>query len=175
MPEYRDQLIRHYKQVRERLHGKRPPPQQRPPAPPPPAPEPPAPPPEPLGIVSAHAIMRATGKVVGVPYEELRSKRRTQDIVEPRQIALYLCRQMLPDGKSNTWTRLGRKFDLDHSTVLWAIRSTEHRMLDPDYASRVQKIACEVRAILGTKATMEQDNGEERQQHGDRHQSAERR
>jgi hypothetical protein len=62
------------------------------------------------GIVADH---------YGMTREQLLSKRRTRDIVRPRQIAIALCRQFT----TLSLPRLGQMFgDLDHTTVMHAVK-----------------------------------------------------
>jgi chromosomal replication initiator protein len=77
-------------------------------------------------------------KFPDVTLHDLRSNRRTAKVVTPRQIAMYLCREMtnksLPD--------IGRRFGgRDHTTVLHAVNKVTGRMIDdPDFARLVNSI-----------------------------------
>ncbi|HHL43614.1 MAG TPA: chromosomal replication initiator protein DnaA, partial [Hellea balneolensis] len=67
-------------------------------------------------------IQRVIAKYYGVSLDELLSKRRARAIARPRQIAMYLCKNLttrsLPD--------IGRRFGgRDHTTVIHAIRRVE--------------------------------------------------
>jgi hypothetical protein len=70
--------------------------------------------------------VREVQVVVGAYYRistmDIRSARRTQNIVRPRQIAMYLARKLT----SKTMPEIGRYFGgRDHTTVLHAVRKME--------------------------------------------------
>lgn len=56
-----------------------------------------------------------------VKHTDLISQSRSHDIVIPRQIAMYLCRQLLDDPLET----IGNKFNRDHSTVMHSVRKIE--------------------------------------------------
>jgi len=63
-------------------------------------------------------IQKAVAEYFNVTVENLKSKKRTADINNARQIAIYLCRMITEE----TTTRIGLEFgNRDHSTVLHAI------------------------------------------------------
>lgn len=72
----------------------------------------------------------------GISLDELNGGRRTQNLVMPRQIAMYLCRQLI----NASFPEIARKFGgRDHSTVMYACTKLEQTM----------KIDRQVRAIVG--------------------------
>lgn len=72
----------------------------------------------------------------GISLEELTGSSRTQNLVLPRQIAMYLCRQLL----DASFPEIARKFGgRDHSTVMYACNKLEQTV----------KIDRQVRAIVG--------------------------
>jgi hypothetical protein len=68
-------------------------------------------------------IQQIVARYYDMPKADLLSRRRQRAISGPRQIAMYLCRELtarsLPD--------IGRRFGKDHTTVLHAIRAVEAR------------------------------------------------
>ena len=63
-------------------------------------------------------IQKAVADYFNITVENLKSKKRTADINNARQIAMYLCRMITEE----TTTRIGLEFgNRDHSTVLHAI------------------------------------------------------
>lgn len=65
------------------------------------------------------AIMSAAADFYGVRKADLSSKRRTKDVVLPRQVAMYLCRTMT----TRSLPEIGRRFGgRDHTTCLHAYR-----------------------------------------------------
>lgn len=67
-------------------------------------------------------IQRAVCEAFGVSRHDMISKRRTAQIVVPRQIAMVLCRQLT----THSLPEIGRQFgNRDHTTVLHAVRKLE--------------------------------------------------
>ena len=83
-------------------------------------------------------IQRATALQFGLTKTDLLSKRRTKQIVGPRQIAMYLSKTMtvrsLPD--------IGRRFGgRDHTTVLHAVRKIEKELqTDTDLQKTIETL-----------------------------------
>jgi chromosomal replication initiator protein len=77
--------------------------------------------------------------------DALISKRRTKDVTVPRQVAMFLIREIL----DAPLVRIGQAFGgRDHSTVIHSIRRVEEEMeRSPDFASRV----IELRQKLGAR------------------------
>lgn len=79
-----------------------------------------------------------------VSHSDMVGPKRSQSIVRPRQIAIYLCRQLLdlPYGD------IGKKFNRDHSTAIHSAASVEERLkTDRDTQEEIeilQKIICEL-------------------------------
>ncbi len=83
-------------------------------------------------------VQAIVAKVYGVPVSDLTSQRRTKNVVQPRQVAMYLCRvhtsQSLPE--------IGRRFGgRDHTTVLHACRKIQGDVANnPELADRISVI-----------------------------------
>ncbi|HEX7089291.1 MAG TPA: chromosomal replication initiator protein DnaA [Longimicrobiales bacterium] len=102
------------------------------------------------GVLGADAPPELTPELIraqvaqswGVPVEALTSKRRTKDLTVPRQVAMYLMRQLL--GLS--LVEIGRLFGgRDHSTVIHSIEKVEQEMAaDPAFRSRVEAVRAEL-------------------------------
>jgi chromosomal replication initiator protein len=77
------------------------------------------------GPVSIDSIQRVVATSFGVSVADLCSPRRSQDIVHPRQIAMYLCRE-LTDA---SLPRIGDSFGgRDHTTVLYAVNKITQKL-----------------------------------------------
>jgi chromosomal replication initiator protein len=75
--------------------------------------------------VTAEAIRQRVAKEWGVPVDGLVSKRRTRELTVPRQVAMYLIRELL--GLS--LIEIGRLFGgRDHSTVIHSINKVEEEL-----------------------------------------------
>jgi chromosomal replication initiator protein len=87
-------------------------------------------------------VLRATARHFGLDGSDLTSKGRRQELVAPRQIAMYLIR----DLTSHSFPEIGEFFGgRDHSTVLYAVKKIQER-LDDD--AELAKTVAEVRASL---------------------------
>jgi chromosomal replication initiator protein len=73
--------------------------------------------------VSLEAISLAVCQQFAIRPSELLSRRRTQQVAVPRQLAMYLCRRLT--GAS--YPQIGELFGRDHSTVMHAAGATERR------------------------------------------------
>lgn len=124
------EFIANYKAVRERLYN--PPNAYREPAPlivDKPKPEPPPPPPPPpmkcMSVLpprmdygtnsTVDEVIRAVCIVFDVSGTNIRSMRRTADVMKPRHVAMALCRRLTLKSLPEIGRRMGGK---DHTTVL---------------------------------------------------------
>jgi chromosomal replication initiator protein len=73
--------------------------------------------------VTVEKIKRATAKFCGVRESDLSSSKRSRSIVFPRQVAMYLSRELTPESLQTIGRAFGKK---DHTTVLHACRKIEH-------------------------------------------------
>ena len=83
-------------------------------------------------------IQRMVADHFDIRVSDMSSKRRPQEIVLPRQIAMYLCRRMtrasLPD--------IATSFNKTHATILYAYKSIENRMdVDPGLKREIAQIS----------------------------------
>ena len=76
-------------------------------------------------------IIKACCEYYSMKRTDLISVRRSREYVRPRQVAMYICKEMTP----NSLPRIGRMFgDRDHTTVLHAcrqitaLRATDHQI-----------------------------------------------
>ena len=95
--------------------------------------------PPPIGLIK-HIV--ATEFDVSVL--DLKSKRQTAEIVRPRQIAMYLARQMRPDS----FPTIGRRFGgRDHTTSLHAVNKIAAEVAsDPTVAETIAAIKAKIEA-----------------------------
>lgn len=91
-------------------------------------------------------IIRVVCRNYGITRTDILSARRTANVVRPRQIAMWLCKQLtlrsLPD--------IGRRFgNLDHTTVLHAVRKIENlRQTDAAMAAELDDLREQIQARL---------------------------
>ena len=82
-------------------------------------------------IISVNSIQRLVCDYYDISMNDIRSKRRPASIAFPRQVAMYLCRQLT----SHSLPDIGQAFDKNHATVLHACRMIASKM-DNDPAVR---------------------------------------
>ena len=76
-------------------------------------------------ILTAEEIQRVVAERFHLKQAEMKSKKRTKTIVQPRQITMYLCRALT----ALSFPEIGRHFGgKDHTTVIHACRQIEKRM-----------------------------------------------
>jgi chromosomal replication initiator protein len=68
--------------------------------------------------ISIELIQKTVANYYSIPEETLKSKKRIKKIVVPRQLAMYLCRELTSASLNDIGNRFGGK---DHTTVLHAI------------------------------------------------------
>jgi chromosomal replication initiator protein len=82
-------------------------------------------------------IIRAVADHFGLTVGDILSQRRERRISRPRQIAMYLAREN--SGKSTT--QLGREFERDHTTVVYATQVIAKEIdSDPIMAREMERI-----------------------------------
>lgn len=69
-------------------------------------------------------IQRKVAEHFNISVKEMQSSRRARNVARPRQIAMYLAKQLT----SRSLPEIGRKFDRDHTTVMHAVRKVEELM-----------------------------------------------
>lgn len=76
-------------------------------------------------VLSPRDIMQEVAGHFGVTIEELRGNRRTARITVPRQVAMYLCRELTMLSLKDIGAAFGGK---DHTTVIYALEKVEERL-----------------------------------------------
>lgn len=69
-------------------------------------------------------IMQAVANYYSIPVEQITSNKRSKDTVQPRQVSMYLVRNMLNYSLPET----GKIFSRDHTTVMHAVDKIENLM-----------------------------------------------
>ncbi len=95
------------------------------------------------GPVKIADVMGVVSKVTDITVDQLKSKRRTQDLARARQIAMYLSREMT----AASLNQVGRAFgNRDHSTVSYACQKIKENMdADPRFRGQVRDIMDRIR------------------------------
>jgi chromosomal replication initiator protein len=88
--------------------------------------------------LNTYAIQQAVAKEWGVTTEGLRSKTRTKNLTVPRQVAMYLMRELLGMQLVEIGSAFGGR---DHSTVIHSLeRVGAMSREEPSFGQRVAKI-----------------------------------
>ena len=97
-------------------------------------------------IISPNAKRQITPKIIidivadhfGITYEDIISKRRNSELVQPRQICMYLCRKLTDESLQSIGKALGKK---DHTTVIHGIdKITEEIKTNNEIKNRIDII-----------------------------------
>lgn len=82
-------------------------------------------------------IQRKVSEHFNISIKEMQSARRARNVARPRQIAMYLAKQLT----SRSLPEIGRKFDRDHTTVMHAVKKVEELVAgDPSIAEHVDNL-----------------------------------
>ena len=85
-----------------------------------------------------HRIQKIVSEYFQITVEDIRSKKRSSNISFPRQIAMYLCRNMTSESFPKIGTEFGGK---DHSTVMFSVEKIEQEIkVNPDLAKIIDKL-----------------------------------
>ena len=94
--------------------------------------------------INVNLIKKVVGKHFKINMEDFNSKRKTQSITWPRQIAMYLATELtdlsLPE--------IGREFNRDHSTVVHARDLIKEKIdTDPFFTAEINQIILDIKAV----------------------------
>src|ERR1022692_4390357 len=88
--------------------------------------------------ITIEAIQRAVAESFGMRVAELKQKNNSRQIVVPRQIAMYLAKQLTEASLPDTWRQFGNKH---HTTVMHSIAKIgELRRTDKDLHRTLNKL-----------------------------------
>ncbi|MCX8031109.1 MAG: chromosomal replication initiator protein DnaA [Thermodesulfovibrionales bacterium] len=74
-------------------------------------------------------IQKTVADYFGIKLQDLKSKRRTKDLVIARQIAMFLCRQYTEMSLSEIGNAFGGK---EHATVIYAFKQVEEKLISDE-------------------------------------------
>jgi len=94
--------------------------------------------------INVNSIKKVVGKRFSIKMEDFNSKRKTQSVAWPRQIAMYLTTELtdlsLPE--------IGREFNRDHSTVVHARDVVKDKVeADPFFAAEINQLILDIKAV----------------------------
>ncbi|MCQ2081465.1 MAG: chromosomal replication initiator protein DnaA [Lachnospiraceae bacterium] len=88
--------------------------------------------------ITPENIINTVAEHFGISSEDITSKRRTNDLVLPRQICMYLCKNLTQESLQDIAKALNKK---DHTTVMHGIRKiSEDILVDKSLANKVDII-----------------------------------
>jgi chromosomal replication initiator protein len=94
-------------------------------------------------LITSDDIQRRISEVFGVKPHDLRAKTRTRAVAFPRQVAMYLARQLTRDSFAEIGKSFGGK---DHTTVLHAVHKIEALLQeDPKFRKTLDHIINTIR------------------------------
>ena len=93
---------------------------------------------EPGSLLTVESIMKRVAEHYGIKVSQLKSKNNARAVSFPRQVAMYLCKQMLDISLPEIGKRFGGKH---HTTVLHAVRKIEEmRRTDGDFDRTINNL-----------------------------------
>ncbi len=97
------------------------------------------------GNVTIDNILRVISEHFKLSYMDLKGKKRTRNIAFPRQVAMYIAREIT----EYSTTELGFEFGgRDHTTVMHACQKVDERLkLDPNLESTIQTLVRQVKEL----------------------------
>lgn len=94
--------------------------------------------------VNVNTIKKMVGKHFNIRMEDFNSKRKTQSVAWPRQIAMFLT----TDLTDLSLPEIGREFNRDHSTVVHARDTVKEKInTDPFFAAEINQIILDIKAV----------------------------
>lgn len=83
-------------------------------------------------------IQKEVAEFFGIRHQEMKTKKRTKDIAGPRQIAMYICKQLTDYSLNEIGKSFGGK---DHATVIYACKQTEEKKeRDESFSRNIEKL-----------------------------------
>ena len=96
----------------------------------------------PIREVSMEDIVRKVSEISGVPEDGIVGKSRKQEVVEARQTAMYICRNILDSSLSSVGMYFGGR---DHTTVIHAIKTIDKKQsAKPKIGETIDQISKEL-------------------------------
>ncbi|HUX36391.1 MAG TPA: chromosomal replication initiator protein DnaA, partial [Rectinemataceae bacterium] len=97
------------------------------------------------GNVTIDNILRVVSEHFKLSYMDLKGKKRTRNIAFPRQVAMYIAREIT----EYSTTELGFEFGgRDHTTVMHACQKVDERLkLDPNLESTIQSLVRQIKEV----------------------------
>ena len=102
-------------------------------------------------------VQDITSEITGFSLSELRSPRRTKKLARARQAAMFVARKRTEKSFPQIGIAFGKR---DHTTVLWAVRSVEHRLsTDAETRRLVTAIDCRLMEFVSVRYATPEELG----------------
>ena len=90
-------------------------------------------------------IQKIVSEYFQISVEDIRSKKRSSNIAFPRQIAMYLCREITNESFPKIAIEFGGK---DHSTVMYSVEKIENEIkVNKDLANIIEKLKKDIGVV----------------------------
>ena len=83
--------------------------------------------------ISIEEIQKAVVAHYNLKLADMQSKRRSRVVARPRQVAMYLAKQLTPRSLPEIGRRFGNR---DHTTVMHAVKKVDELMRDDETIAR---------------------------------------
>ena len=92
--------------------------------------------------ITLDIIKRTVADYYGISLSDLSAKKRTKALSDPRQLAMYISRQIT----EYTWAEIGQEFGKEYSTVIHACDKIKAKMkTDPTLENRIQSLTQKIK------------------------------
>ena len=92
-----------------------------------------------------HRIQRIVAEYFQISVDDIKSKKRSANIAFPRQIAMYLCRNMTDESFPKIGIEFGGK---DHSTIMYSVDKIEAEIkVNKDLANIIEKLKKDIGVV----------------------------
>lgn len=97
----------------------------------------------PVGPITIAMIQEIVCDHYGISHNDLICQRRTHNVVRPRQVAMYLCKDLTPHSLPKISARFGGR---DHTTALSNVRKIERlKAVDPELARTIEILTSKIK------------------------------
>ena len=94
-------------------------------------------------FVDSQKVLLAVARKFNVEITDLKGKCRSKDIVTPRQVAMYLCRDLTDSSLPAIGKAIGGK---DHTTVMHSCKKIEEKMAnDKAFATQIEELSRQIK------------------------------
>lgn len=101
---------------------------------------------KPKKSVTIQAVIEETCNQCGIAKSSLLGRAKSDYYVHPRQLAMLLCRELLPQASAPV---IGRAFSRDHTTILHGVKAARERI---NWCDETRHAYLAVRRALGAPA-----------------------